>query len=347
MDEACLERLYGEYPHLVQYIDSVRNIHGKAMASYLTFMAQRIFEMHRILKPTGSLYLHCDPTASHYLKIVLDKVFGKTNFKNEIVWCYTGPSNTKKWYPRKHDTMLFYSKSNEYSFNPDSIRVPYKSLNTQKSGGGIGGFMDEDIVSAYKKKGKIPEDWWIGISPVGRIETERTGYPTQKPIALLERIIKASSNHSDIVFDPFCGCATTCVAAERLGRKWIGIDIEENARDLVIDRLSDDAGLFQNFIHLNRPQKRTDIKEVRVESRPVKERLYKEQKKLCNGCKKDLEMRHLEVDHILPRSKGGQDNIENLQLLCGHCNRVKSDKPMDYLMEKIKKREEVAKRISY
>ena len=213
------------------------------MAAYLAYMTERLVEIRRVLKPTGSIYLHCDPTASHYLKIVMDVVFGRRNFRNEIVWCYTGPSNTKRWYPRKHDTLLFYARSDAMRFNPDAVRIPYKQLNIQhqsEGGGGIGGKLTPENVEAYRKKGKLPEDYWLegrdGMSPVGRLKNERLGYPTQKPVALLDRIVKASSNPGNVVFDPFCGCATTIEAAEVNGRKWIGIDITIHAIKRVAQR---------------------------------------------------------------------------------------------------------------
>jgi site-specific DNA-methyltransferase (adenine-specific) len=176
------------------------------------------------------------------------------------------------------------------------------------------------------KDGKYPDDVWD--IPVLRGE-ERTGYPTQKPLALLKRIILASSNEGDMVLDPFCGCATTCVAAQQLHRRWIGIDIEQTA-DVLIQRLSDDAGLFKDFTATDQIPKRSDIKEV-PPTKSIKERLYKEQNGQCNACGKEFELRNLEIDHIIPKSKGGGDYYENYQLLCGSCNRIKGDRPMEYL----------------
>jgi site-specific DNA-methyltransferase (adenine-specific) len=132
VDEYYLDTLADQFPVLTRYIADIGDVHSEPMMAYLTYMAQRIIEMHRILKETGSLYLHCDPTASHYLKILLDFVFGKNNFRNEIVWCYTGPSGTKRNFPAKHDTILRYSKSDAFIFNRDSIRIAYKALHTDK-----------------------------------------------------------------------------------------------------------------------------------------------------------------------------------------------------------------------
>ncbi|MBC6400613.1 MAG: HNH endonuclease [Ekhidna sp.] len=144
-----------------------------------------------------------------------------------------------------------------------------------------------------------------------------------------------------MVLDPFCGCATTCVAAQQLGRKWIGIDIETKTSEILIDRLSDDARLFKDFVHLKENAslpKRTDIKEEPV-SASVKEKLFEQQEGLCGGCKEEFNIYNFEIDHIIPKSKGGGDYYENYQLLCENCNRIKGDRPMEYLRIKIKARE--------
>ncbi len=223
----------------------LRQILGESgMLAYLSYMGLRLVEMRRLLKPTGSVYLHCDPTASHYLKLLLDAVFGAKQFRNEIAWCYTGPGNTTRWFPRKHDILLFYARGDGTALNLDAVRIPYKQLNVQHaeggSGGGIGGRLTPETVEDYRRRGKVPEDYWLedrdGMSPVGRRKAERLGYPTQKPVALLERIISASSNPGDLVLDPFCGCGTSVVAAHTLGRRWIGIDISANAIDIIQDR---------------------------------------------------------------------------------------------------------------
>jgi site-specific DNA-methyltransferase (adenine-specific) len=159
---------------------------------------------------------------------------------------------------------------------------------------------------------------------------------------LLHRIIKASSNEGDIVLDPFCGCATTCVAAQQLERKWIGIDIERLSVQILIDRLSDDAGLFKDFVATDQIPKRTDLK-ITPKSPTVKERLYKQQGGKCNACGEDFKIWNLEIDHIIPVIKGGGDYYENYQLLCGSCNRIKGDRPMEYLRMKIETRERMMK----
>ena len=200
---------------------------GSGMLSYLSYMAERLAVMPRLLKNSGSIYLHCDPTASHYLKLIMDEVFGRKNFRNEIVWCYTGPSKASRYFPRKHDYLLFYTKSDEWVFNADRIKVPYIKRHTGRTSGI---FKKAHTLSS---QGKIPESWWTQFSPVGRIKAERLGYPTQKPLALLKRIISASSKAGDLVLDPFCGCGTTVEAAHQLKRDWIGIDISSYAIEVI------------------------------------------------------------------------------------------------------------------
>jgi len=187
------------------------------MSAYLVNMAIRFEEMRRVLKPTGSLYLHCDPTASHYLKIVMDAIFGAKNFRNEIVWCYRTGGVSKRWFGRKHDTIFFYTKSNTYAFH----RTKEKSRLSHKYGFG-GVEIKKDDKGFYTET--YTRDWWQ-IDALRGNQEETLGYPTQKPLALLERIVRASSNASDVVLDPFCGCATTIHAAQNLKRPRLCIDI--------------------------------------------------------------------------------------------------------------------------
>ena len=224
--------------HLADLLQAMRAFLGQNdMMAYLTMMAQRICALHRVLKPTGSIYLHCDPSASHYLKLLLDAVFGSTNFKNEIVWCYkSGGASPKRHFSRKHDTIFFYTRSNSYNFN----RQQEKSYNRDRKPyrfSGVAEFEDEE--GWYTLVGM--KDYW-NIDMVGRTSAERLGYPTQKPEALLERIITASSNEGDVVLDPFCGCGPTIAVAERLNRSWIGIDVTHLAITLIRHRLHDSFG---------------------------------------------------------------------------------------------------------
>lgn len=236
--EAWKEQIQDDWPAVWFVIEAAEMASGQDMAAFLCWLGVRVIEMHRILRDDGSLYLHCDHTASHYIKAMLDAVFGKKNFRNEIVWCYTGPgSPNMRQFNRKHDTLFWYTKGEKWTFNRDRVRIPHKQLNTNRKGAMITKALLPDDRDQYLAKGKVPETWWPDFSPVGRIARERTGFPTQKPVSLLERIIQASSNKGDVVFDPFCGCATTPVAAERTGRQWIGSDIWDEAHKTVLLRL--------------------------------------------------------------------------------------------------------------
>ena len=181
-----------------------RFIPRSKMLSYTSYMAERLFLMHRILKETGSIYLHCDPYASHYLKLVMDAIFGETNFQNQVVWCYGLGGSSRNRFSRKYDIILFYSKGKKYYFDKPSM--PSTSA-----------------MMAGKPKGMV--DYWTDIPTLNNMAKERMGYPTQKPLALYERIIKASSNPGELVLDPFAGCGTTIEAAAKNGRDVIGIDI--------------------------------------------------------------------------------------------------------------------------
>ncbi|WP_445190753.1 DNA-methyltransferase [Sphingomonas sp. Tas61C01] len=220
-------------------MQAIRTAIGEnAMMAYLAMMAVRLVELHRVLKPTGSLFLHCDPTASHYLKLVLDAVFGVRQFRNEIVWLYTGPGSPGvRQFLRKHDTIFWYAKGETWTFNVDAVRQPHSAKTKANYKGGLvgSGFVGADHV--IHDGGKVPEDWWeFAIAPRGK---EYLGYPTQKPIKLLERIVAAASNPGDVVLDPFCGCGTAVDAAQKLGRRWIGIDITHLSIGLIEKRLTE------------------------------------------------------------------------------------------------------------
>jgi len=344
VDDGYLEKLIEKYPYLVTFIKSIQGLHSKGMMSYCAYMTQRIIEMHRILKETGSFYLHCDPTASHYLKLILDEIFGKKNFVNEIVWEYATGGISKRHFARKHDVILFYGKSENYFFNlPKEQTRDMACFNKKDENGKM--YYEKAGNKYYLDSGVAIRDVW-DIYPVRHQSNEYTGYPTQKPLALLNRIIEASSKPNDIVFDPFCGCATACVAAQQLGRKWIGIDIEKQAVNVLIDRLSgyDElkaaGSLFSDFVHRTDVPQRTDVK-IEPITKNTKQTLFEEQNGHCNGCNLQFNILNFEVDHIVPKAKGGGDYYENYQLLCGNCNKTKGDRPMEYLRIKIKAREEM------
>lgn len=203
-------------------------------ASYLYYMRLRLQQCHRVLKPTGSIYLHCDDKASHYLKIIMDEIFGWENFKNEVVWCYHGGGIATHQFKKKHDIILFYTKTNKYYFKP--VILERTEAKFYRKGVPV------------KNNGKILEDWWDDLPSRGTATNapEWLGYPTQKPIKLLERILESSSRDNDIVLDPFCGCGTAIVVAQKSGRRWIGIDASSQALSATQSRcnqLPDNLGL--------------------------------------------------------------------------------------------------------
>jgi len=205
---------------------------------YLTMMTIRLIELRRVLKSTGTLYLHCDSTAGHYLKIILDAVFGKNNFRNEIIWCYRGAGYPKKDFGKRHDIIFRYTRTNNYIFNLDAVREKYAKATKERFKHYIGNIRKgKDFgVQTLHPLGRHPDDWWQ-IQPVAPSAKERLGYPTQKPEKLLEKIIKASSGEGDWILDPFCGCGTTVAVAEQLNRKWVGIDITTLAINLIRHRI--------------------------------------------------------------------------------------------------------------
>lgn len=252
VNEGDYEKLIELVPQLGIAIQATREVHGIGMSSYLIMMAARLIEMKRLLKETGSIYLHCDPTASHYLKLIMDAIFGEKNFRNEIIWSYrTGGVSQQHW-PRKHDTLIFYVNSDSYNHNPLQERVHYEKAFFTSEQTADGKFFADVYI----------RDVWEDIKPLINVSNERAGYPTQKPLALLERIIEASSKRGEIVFDPFCGYATTLVAADRLQRKWIGIDISEKAVELVNERIKEDQGLFADITIRNDVPRRTDLEQL-------------------------------------------------------------------------------------
>ena len=390
LDVAWMGLIADEQPATAHVLKTAGLTHGKGMQSYLTMMAVRLMEMHRVLKPTGSIYLHCDPTASHYLKLLMDAFFGASNFMAEITWKRTSTHSDSRTFGSVADIILFYGDQ----INTNDVRVPYDPEYVARfyrydDDDGRGLYRLDNMTSpnprpnlTYEWKGhqppvkgwrysqetmsklhdegriwypdkpkqrpqlkrylnempgKLADNVWTDIPPINSQAKERIGYPTQKPLALLERIIKASSNEGDVVLDPFCGCATACVAADKLGRKWVGIDISPKAVELVNMRLQQDMGsLFHHGYVTARTDipRRTDI-EAPIPYRQNKHVLFGQQEGLCNGCKGDFLFKLFEVDHRVPRSRGGTDHLDNLQLLCSSCNRIKGDRPQEYLMARL------------
>ncbi len=328
-EDAYWQVLHGPNTEAARMLEAMRGFLGEnAMMAYLAMMAIRLIELHRVLKPTGSLYLHCDPTASHYLKILLDAVFGPRNFLNEISWKRTTAHSSAKRYAPVHDTILFYSKSPEklwnaprtsydeqyldkyYKYDDGDGRLYWRAditgagVRTGESGlpwrdrnptsiqrhwalpeGVIAELVGTDRAAKmtvqekldalddakliywakgsgmpqYKRyreqlKGLAVGDIWDDINRINPVGGERLGYPTQKPVALLERIISASSYPGDVVLDPFCGCGTTVHAAQKLGRRWIGIDVTHLAISLIERRLRDAFGKEADFVTVGVPK---------------------------------------------------------------------------------------------
>lgn len=430
-DEDVKLEWHGEiaYQHqdLYQVIQASETLYDKSMKIYLTAMAIRLFEMKRLLKRTGSIYLHCDPTASHYLKLVMDELFGKNNFRAEIVWKRHNAHNDKL-FGQIHETIFFYSLGDKSI--PDDVRIPLSKkrlknfrhvdsrgkysvgdLTGSETRNGESGqpWRDFDPTSRYRHwavprtgkyaeyietnfipnyrsiksiherldileknrliywnkegtpqlkrylmpdAGQPPQSLWTDIPPVKKPEKE--GYPTQKPLKLLERIIKASSNAGEFILDPFCGCATACVAAETLYRQWIGIDISSKAGEITKKRLKKVSRQGNVIVHLSdvtvtdAVPKRTDLHKTETQiimeeifhpkdykeysqtelqsSLTDKQLLYGHQEGKCNGCLYPLPFRNITIDHIIPKAETGgvyDERIENKQLLCGTCNSTK------------------------
>ena len=339
LDVAWMGLIADEQPAMYKVLEAAGLTHGKGMQSYLCMMAVRLLEMQRVLNETGAIYLHCDPAASHYLKLLMDSIYGQGNLRNEVIWSYRRWPSQSSRFQTMHDIILYYAKGQKPTFNVDYEPPSASYLRRFK---GKTQVLDPEtgtrkIVVDKPTKGMPQRDVWE-LSIIAGSSKERIGYPTQKPLALLERIIKASSNEGDVLLDPFCGCATACVAAENLGRRWIEIDISSKAVELVNMRLQQSMGdLFHNRLVTARTDipRRTDI-DVPVPYRQNKHVLFGQQEGRCNGCRSEFPFRILEVDHVIPQRGGGQDNIENLQLLCAHCNRVKGDRPQEYLVARLR-----------
>jgi len=421
VDDAWHGMIAESHPALYGIIDTARPAHGRAMKSYLIMMAVRLLEMHRVLKDTGSIYLHCDDTASHYLKLLMDAVFGSAQFRNHLIWRRSTAHNDPRRFGRNVDHILYYAKGQKWTWNGSDIALPksdeeirkaypqtdergpvrfsdltdplhgtapglpsttpWKGYDVYARGrcwsppktGTYAEYIERHFIPGYRSIEGVQERLdaldaaglihhpttgiWPGLKryaasdrgnppqslilePTGFTNfnkgAEWVGYPTQKPLALLERIIAASSNADDVVLDPFCGCATALVAAEKLGRQWVGIDLSPKAKDLVELRLRRDLGLFGlGTTYRDDIPRRTDL-EAPPSYRTQKHTLFGRQEGLCGGCRIMFPFRNLTIDHIIPQSRGGTDHLENLQLLCGACNSLKGDRPQEYLVARLK-----------
>jgi len=423
--EEWQDSIIDDWPDVWEVITVARAVYGDGMAAFLCWQGVRLMEMHRVLRDDGSLYLQCDPTASHYLKLLLDAIFGWRNHRNEIIWKRTWAHNDPRQFGRITDTLLFYTKSKEYTWNTQytpyseeyirkffrfedergrfqAITLTGPKVSSGASGSTWRGYSPTtsgrswsvpkrvvkklageealswpikerlDLLDAHgyiywPSQGKVPrlkqylsempgvpvQNLWADIDRISSHSKERTGYPTQKPLELYERIINASSNEGDVILDPYCGCATTPIAAERLKRQWVGMDIWDGAREQVNDRLSRDTILRTDENHHvalpqvhyeTTPPERTDDNEIAAPvlrlkiQRPVlpwEEIRHKGMMNIltaaqcnmfgvvCAGCGRVLEREFMQLDHILPKAEGGANHILNRVLLCGPCNRRK------------------------
>ena len=418
-----LEGIKDDHEALYQAIDAAIHCKGEDTAAFLCFISVRLLEMHRILKPKGSIFLHCDLTASHYIKTCMDAIFGKSNFRNEIVWQRAsgrakGSQHESRTLGQDTDTIFYYSKSSKYTHNAEKrplteeetkekfplidenrrryntktpifcspsmgaranlcyeykgVRNPHPSgwrmskeklIKKDKAGYIIWREGETPLRKAYadEYKGKPIGSLWMDI-PIAA-GNERTGSPDQKPIALYERIIRASSNEGDLVLDPFCGCATTIIAANNLKRRWVGIDRRKDARYHIITRLMgitrkqrkrlEKYALDKEWLdrqtqsyemhYQTEPPTRTDkdgqesaeLPQVYTVAEPENLLTHAEMHEIlvdqfglqCWGCHfQPPDKRYLHLDHITPKSEGSTNQIDNRALLCQPCNSMKSNK---------------------
>ena len=394
-----VDTIRDDHPELWAAIITAKHAHSEGMGAFLCFMSVRLLAMHRVLKPSGSIYVHCDQTANSYIRMMMDCIFGHRNMINEITWIRCSPKNNcTSALPRVKDTIFAYSKSSEYYYNV--LRKPLsddyvKRFYTHRDDRGV--YKRGDLTAPNSKrfyeyagckpisrgwavtiekmmeleeqgllhhpstgkglvmrklylddsKGEPITDIWDDIRFLSNLSSEKCGYATQKPIALYERIIKASCPTGGIVLDPFAGCATTCVAAERLGCQWVGMDLWEKVGDVIHNRMKDECGdgtMFADPIllttqppirtddgmvaskHLSTPLTKYEPEGNRMSRDEMKQILLDEHGAKCQGCDHSFhDHRYLELDHNTPKSDGGLNHISNRVLLCSPCNRMKSN----------------------
>ncbi len=425
MKQEWIDEIEIRRPALYHLINGAKLAHSESMAGYLTFMSIRLLELNRVLKPDGSVYLHCDPHASHYLKGIMDALFGEQLYKAQITWRRTSAHNDSRSFGNVYDNIFFYS--GRARINADQVRIPLNQdyvdrfyrysdergvyqvgdltaaeLRTGESSevwrghdpnrnnrhwaipsnSGYAEWIEEHFIPGYRSiqsplarldaldaaglihhpadngmprlkrylesnPGQVPSNLWTDIRPISAQSRERTGWRTQKPLALLERIVQASSKPGDLVLDPFCGCATACIAAEKLERQWIGIDIVPQAAAVLRDRARRELQIplkengergWEDWspMTLETPPQRDDLTLLSpINPQSDKELLYVRQNRRCVGCQHELPLHVLTIDHITPRSRGGLDAVGNLQLMCHTCNAIKGNRDMDYLRQQL------------
>lgn len=411
ISEELFYELNIKYPELAQFLSQVDKVHSKGMKAYCVMMAARLIEIHRVLKKTGTVYIHCDHTAVSYLKPIMDFIFKIKNFRNQIIWQRTeGNKRTTKNLPNNCDYILRYTKTDNFIWNRQHASLPpdedfLKKFNKNDNDGkGLYKLLDFNYPKAYENDGTrswrtydilgITDIWrwdkdralegikngtvirrnntiyykiylsdsygkqlsnlWTDISNIKTNMPESTGFKTQKPRKLIQRLILLSTNIGDSIFDPFCGSGTTLIEAQNTGRHCIGSDVGSRSVEFVEKRMVDELGIFltedtkPDLVRIPRtferqiilPIKKPKTKKIKKQPRNTKEyqqhkpKLYLNQEGRCNGCDIFCVPQHLTVDH----EDGNYSNNEfdNLQLLCSNCNSIKGNRPMSYLKKRIK-----------
>ena len=395
LDQRWLGEIDRRNEALSAVIEASRLTQGEGTAAYLCFMGIRLLELRRVLKREGSIWLHCDDTAGHYIKLLMDAVFGARLYKSDLTWRRVYGHGNSKSFARVADNILCYSGSN---LNMDAVRIPLddeyiKAKYTRQDERGLyhdislsaplgGGYtydfhghngpwvmpretatqMEADGLIyipergsrkprkkryLHEDKGRVPTNILTHINPINSQAKESTGWATQKPLELLDLFIKAGSKPGDLVLDPFAGCATALIAAEMLDRRWVGIEACDAANDILLVRLSEadlgELGAASSGATVTRKMPvRTDLNgdEEPIKSRGYKsqenmDHLYGVQRGICIGCGNHYRSKDFHFDHIIPRSAGGGHSLDNLQLLCGHCNSTKGTGTMQDLEQRL------------